>query len=284
VSEEREVVQAAARLERAVEEAHSRYAGASESERTAGIATALRQALAAEPEAVHSAALEQMVEWYPLIPVRTDDPALAAELGELRAEVQRLRQERSATPAAAPAAPSSVDRALLEALLGRGAEKEATPPPERIVASVRALTALAADLARAFLAITAKAGETGLHADRFRTALRGELAGTQPAGSLQALLDEIKLKVAGQLEAFPTACADGARQILKELDPLLLKDQADEKKEGVRLPGGFRPFQHREWWETFEKRHAELTASDDLYQTYFDGPLRRALYRLKERK
>ena len=283
MSEERDVVQAAARLERAAEEAHSRYAGASQSERAAGIATALREALAAEPEALQSPVLEQMVEWYPLIPVRTDDPALAAELTELRAEVQRLRQQQSAAPAA-PAPPSSIDRSLLEALLGRGAEKEATPPPERVVASVRALAALAADLARAFLAITAKAGETALHADRFRTALRGELAGTQPAGSLQALLDEIKLKVAGQLEAFPTACADGARQILKELDPLLLKDAADESKQGVRLPGGFRPFQFREWWETFEKRHAELTASDDLYQTYFDGPLRRALYRLKERK
>jgi len=283
VSDEREVVQAAARLERAVEEAHSRYAGAPESERTAGIATALRQALAAEPESLHSAALEQMVEWYPLIPVRTDDPALAAELAELRGEVARLRQQKSAEPAPAPAA-APIDRPLLEALLGRGAEKEPTPAAERVVGSVRALASLASDLARAFLAVTAKAGETALHADRFRTALRAELAGAQP-GALQALLDEIKLKVAGQLEAFPTACADGARQILKELDPLLMKDAAEEKKEGVRLPGGLgRVFQHREWWEAFERRYAELVSSDDLYQAYFDGPLRRALYRLKERK
>jgi hypothetical protein len=280
MDDELDLNRTAVKLERAADEAHSRYAGSPESERIDGIVAALREALGGEPETAHSALLDRMAEWYPPVPPRIDDPAAAAELLALRAEVERLRQQPSIPPPRGDFDTAS----LLEALLGRDAERvtrEGGADADRITAIVQLLASFATDLAKGFLGAAGKAGETAIHLDRFKSTLRGELSGKSPAGSLKTLLDEIKLKVAAQLEAVPTACSDGARQILKELDPLVLQDQAGEK--GVRI-AGLRPFQHRELWETFQRRHAELMSAEDLYQTYFDGPLRRALYRLQERK
>jgi hypothetical protein len=277
---------AAARLERALDEAFSRYAGAGEDERVGGMAAALQAALAGEPGAMQAALLETLAARVapsesPMPEVVTSvtaSPESTAELAVLRQRVQELEAQ-----AATADAGGSGDTRILDALLGAEARTlapEQRPAPERLAAVVQLLTAFAVDLARAFLAAADRRGDTARQVDRFRAALRGELAGG--GQGLAPLLDEIKHTLATQVEALPIACVKGAQQMLKELDPLVIEDQASES--GGRQFGGLRPFKYRELWETFEKRHTELMSSEDLYRTYFDGPLRSALYRLREAK
>ena len=282
MSDSQDIQRAATRVERAIDEAHSRFAGAPEADRVQGMAAAVRHALASEAKDVQSEILSRLRELYPRLEPRAEDPATAAELERLRGELESARRQPPQAPAPAPRAAADA-AGLVTALLGteggRGGDMAADA--ERAVDVVRSLSAFALDLGRAFLGAAAKAGETMLHVDRFKAALRGELAGTQPAGTVAKLLDEVKLRVAGQIEAFPTACTDGARQMLKELDPLVIQDQAQGD---AAKRGGFRLFQHRELWEAYQRRYDELMAAEDLFQTFFDGPLRRALYRLQEKK
>lgn len=276
MSEADETDRALARLERAVDEAYSRYARAAEAERIDGMAAALREALSSEPATSHDTLLRLMADRYQSAPTRSATGGALDEIRHLRAELASLRQSAIAEPVRQPAA----DAALLRGLLGRDADRLPAGAPAdaaQMVAVIEQLTKLALDLAKAFLTDGDKQhDDTGRHVDRFRTTLLGELSGTLPTGSFGALLDEIRRTVAAPLEAFPGACDAGARQILRELDPLVLDDEATES--GVRVMG-YRPFRLREIWDKFQQRHQELSASEDLYGTYFDAPLRKSLRR-----
>jgi hypothetical protein len=273
------------RLQRSIDEAYSRYAGAGEKERIDGIAMALQGALIDETAALQPALLDALAEAY-----ETPDPEPAApqidagrtaELAALRLEIDRLERQQHRPSAAA----ASTSPALAEVLLGRDAERngDVQQPDEAIVASVvQALVGFAVDLGLGFLATGTKPGDTARHRDHIKSTIRGELLGSLPAGSLADLLGHIKSNVGVQLQAFPKACADGARQMLKELDPLVLEDRASEG--GALAVGGFRPFRHREAWEMFCKKYQELASSEDLFRTYFDGPLQKHLFRLRESK
>lgn len=282
-----QIKSACARLERAADEAYSRYGGASETQRIDGIAAALEESLAREPEALRSVLLDTLAERFaaaplPQRPADGTDDASAAELAALRLEVERLRQGAQAPPGGEGG--STPPPGILEALLGRDtarASEEAPLDVTNVAAVVEQLITFVMDLGRAFLSMGAgsKEGATVRQLDRLRQAVRGEVLGSAPSGSLATVLEELKHRVGAQLQALPMACNDGAQQLLRELDPLMLEDQAQEQ--AVKL-GGLRPFRHREAWEAFRKRHAELVSSEDLYRTYFDGPLRRALRRLQE--
>lgn len=288
MSEAGQIKSACARLERAADEAYSRYGGVPEAQRIDGIAAALEESLAGEPEARRAALLEMLAERFaacplPQLPRAETDDASAAELAALRLEVERLHavQDRAGGEAVRTPPPE-----IVEVLLGREAARLAEEGPlavANVAGVVQQLVTFVMDLGRAFLGMGAGShdGGTVRQLDRLRQAVRGEVLGSGQAGSLATVLEELKLQVGVQLQALPVACNDGAQQLLKELDPLMLEDQAQEQ--ALKL-GGLRPFRHREAWEAFRKRHAELVSSEDLYRTYFDGPLRRALRRLQEAK
>jgi len=274
--DERQLDRAVLRVERAVDEAYSRHAGALERDRIDGMSEVLRQALAAEPEALRPLVLERMFEHCQQSTLVTEDSKLAKEVVALRAEVERLRQARE-TPVAIPAASGAVLRALLGTAAGEIASRNAVDE-DRVAALVQALASFAADLARAFLGTADKSREL-TPAEPLRETLDAELSGRRGAGSFAALLEQIKYKIGAQLEVFSRACEEGAQHILRELEPLVLEDQAREAEQSVL---GYRPFHYREAWQVFQRRYEELVSSSDLYETYFDGPLRKALFKLRK--
>ena len=272
--------EAIARVERALDETYSRHAGLDEQARVDALAEALQQALASEPEAARVALLDQLERRNAPAPASSasepsQSPAAnAAELEELRREIERLRQ----APSAAATAPSTgADRAVLMALLGGEAERLGSGvDAARVAGVVQALTAFARDLVKGFLSEPGKRGDSIVQLDRFHSAVRGELSGSLAGGSTSALLGEATRRVGVQLEAFSVACARGAKSLLDELGPELLEDQCGE--------GGFGPFKYRGMWETFVRRQRELADASDLFETYFDPALRNAMYQLGDQK
>jgi hypothetical protein len=279
---------AIARLQRALDDAYSRYAGSGESERVDGMATALEEALANEAPPLHAELLERLAEEFaeialpcPVPPgvgdtgVRTTtsagpDPALLGELSALRLEVERLRGAARRAPEPVRHVPSG----LPEALLGADAHGvDAVLDPGRALSLVAELASFCADVGRAFLQGGTRGG--GAQGDALAASLHGELAGTLPAGSVAARLGEIKQEVANQLEAVTMGCADGARQLLKELDPLVLEDGAREQLPRLGM------FRDGELWKVYQRRHAELSNREDLYRAYFDGQIRKYQFRLR---
>lgn len=274
---EREVV---ARVERALDEAYSRYAGLDEESRVEGLAEALQQALASEPEATHADLLDHLARRHTLPPASSSNPPSqamatnAAELEDLRREIERLRQAQSAVVVAEPAA---LDRGVLEVLLGADAQRlESSVDPARVAGVVKALTAFAVDLVKGFLSAPGRQGDSIVQLDRFRNAVRAELSAASPAGGTDALLEETKRRIGVQLEAFSVACSRGAKSLLDELGPEVLEDLCGD--------GGFGPFKYRGMWETFVRRHRELADAEDLFETYFDPALRNAMFQLGEKK
>lgn len=272
--------EAIARVERALDEAYSRYAGLDEQARVDGLAEALQQALAAEPEAARVALLDQLEKRTALAPASASSapsqppPANAAEMEELRREIERLRHAQAA---AVTAASTGADRAVLMALLGGEVDRlGSSVDAARVAGVVQALVAFARDMVKGFLSAPGKRGDSIVQLDRFHSAVRGELSGSLAGGSAAALLGETTQRVGIQFEAFSIACARGAKSLLDELGPELLEDLCGE--------GGFGPFKYRGIWETFVRRHRELADAQDLFETYFDPALVNAMYQLAEKK
>jgi hypothetical protein len=273
---EREVI---ARIQRTVDDAYSRYAGLEEQARVDGLTDALLQALGAEPAAMRAAALDFLERENAVAAVGPSAappaPAVAnAEVEELRRELERLRQAPATAATPSPGAP---DGGVVDALLGADAERFAgSVDPTRIAGVVQALAAFAVDMVKGFLSAPDRPGDSFVQLDRFRTAVRGELTGSGAAGSTRSLLAETTRRVGVQLEAFSVACERGAKSLLGEISPELLEDQRGE--------GGFGPFKYRGMWETFARRHRELTDSGDLFENFFDPALRNAMYQLGEKR
>jgi hypothetical protein len=114
-------------------------------------------------------------------------------------------------------------------------------------------------------------------AGRIRAIIADEVAGRVSPGQLEAQLEDIRHQVAGQILAFRDACEVGVQNLLRQLRPEAI--EAESGKQAVTVAGR-RPFFHRECWEHFERRHEDLRAADNLYETYFDGAYRSALRRL----
>lgn len=261
------------RLQRSLDEAYTRYAGEDEESRVEGLVEALGRALALEPEEARAALLEELGAGYVAPPeahAHVAHAAATSEIDALREEIERLR--------AAPPPPraGATENAVVEALLGGGLDPREVADPTRVAGAVRALAIFAMDLIKGFLS-TSDPGSSLVQLDRFRAALRGELQGASPAGTTAALLEETKLAIGLQAQAFTIACVRGAKGMLSELDPVFLED--------LSAGGGFLGIgKHQKMWETFEKHHRELLSSDDLYDTYFDGAFRAALLDLRARK
>jgi hypothetical protein len=272
--------EAIARIERALDEAYSRYAGLDEQARVDGLTEALHEALASEPGVTRIALLDQLDKRTApvLTPVAEQpnqaSPAQLAEVQELRREIERLRQVQSE---AVPAASTGAERAVVMALAGGEVERlGGSVDGARLAGVVQALAAFARDMVKGFLSEPGKRGDSIVQLDRFHSTVRGELAASLPAGSTAALLGETTQRVGIQLEAFSVACGRGARSLLDELGPELLEDLCGE--------GGFGPFKYRSMWETFVRRHRELADAPDLFETYFDKALVNAIYQLAEKK
>jgi hypothetical protein len=279
--------QAALRLRATLEELLDRHADTGEAARSEALVRSLRHEAAALPGKSKAAVLTALRALYP------DDPTPAASAGGTSATQRRLEQEiarlrdalaeaRAAAGAAAAAAPAQAPppapagefaRRMASVLVG-GADAAAGPEAEeRIAGIVGVLQGFAAGLARTYLGATAEPDRT--MAGHFQAVLADEIAGRRPAGSVEALLEQIRRQIGAQLVAFREACDAGAQNLLKQISPHAVADGA---KEGVKF-AGMRPFWHRECWERFEARWEDLRTSDNLYETYFDGAFRRALLR-----
>jgi len=266
-----------ARLQRALDEAYARYAEVDEEARVQGLVEALHRALAVEPQAERTILLDQLSAGVtaPTAP-RPGSPVQQHEVEELRAEVERLRVALAqASHAPQPnASAQAIQAALIGAEAGVSRIDEA-----RVAAVVQALTSFATDLVKAFLSLPERRGDSVVQVDRFRGALRGELLGTAESGATERVLQETKVRIAKQMDAFLVACVKGARNLLNELDPVVLEEFS--KEAGRDFLGMFR---HQKMWEAFERRHRELAGADDLYDTYFDGAFRAAIAELRENK
>jgi hypothetical protein len=276
VTDVKELERTVARLERAMDDAYSRYAPTAEEERIAGITTALRTAVLSVPGPLRAISLELLADRCEPASSARADPSASAELVLLRAEVEQLRAQ-------AVARDKRAGQAVLEALIGADraiAFGDDEPDSARIGEAVRLLTNFALDLAKAFIAATDQKGGADQAVNRLREALRAEVRG-EPGVRLATVLDEIRRNIGVELQAFRVACQDGVQEMLRQFDPLLLELQTSKRKGGVRILG-LRPFRFRELWEALQQRRTEMATDEDLYQTFFDGPLRRARERLRQ--
>jgi hypothetical protein len=276
VTDIKELERTVARLERTMDDAYSRYAPTAEEDRTAGVAAALRTALLSAPESLRAISLELLADRYEPGSTAPEDPTAAAEIVVLRAEVERLQSEQAAREERA-------DDDLVAALVGPDGARalgDDGPDMRRLANAVRLLTNFSVDLAKAFLAAADQKGAAEQAVARLRDSLRAELQG-EPGGRLAAILDEIRRNVGVELQAFRDACQNGAQELLRQFDPLLFDLQTNKRKGGVRI-FGFRPFRFRELWQALQLRRTELVNDEDLYQTFFDGPLRRARVQLRQ--
>ena len=273
----REIERILARTERAMDEAYSRFARADESQRVDGVASALQRAIESVPADLQPVILELLGDRYEASGPRTDDTALAAELALLRAETERLRAERQATQGR-----QRPDAMVLQALLGADgmdAPGNGSADAEQVSAAVRELVVFSLDLARGFLGSVETANGASENAERWRRGLQAQLRG-EPGEPLAALLEETKMSIVALLQGIPSACRDGAKQLLKELDPLLLEYQARDSGKQIL---GFQLSHFRDLWQAFQRRYAELFGDDDLYEAYFAGPLKKARFQLRTR-
>jgi len=259
MSELKEIERAAHRLERAMDEAYSRYLGVDEEQRIEGVAAALRSTLESVPENARPFLLEMLAERYEPDTPRVDDRA-AAEVAALKIENERLRRELDAAERRRASSPG-----VAAALLGEAARSAGALDEERVAAVVRALREFTQTLAENLLAPPGKRAAKQQAGERVQQALSAQLGGDE--GAWNALLEDLKKAIAAHLRAVQPACLEGGRFLLQQLDPAVL-----EGEEGVaqnKWLGGVLGMRERELFRAFERRYAKLVRDEDLYETYF---------------
>jgi hypothetical protein len=276
----------ATRVQRVLEAALDRHAGRGEEERAEALARTLRAELSGLPAERRGPILEALLALYPAAPAAPPAGDRDAER-RLEREVEALQAALAAARAAPPEAPApaaaagALAEAVVRVLVGTSRDPKAllaggAVTEERLVGLLRVLVAFVAEISRTYLGATADPDKT--MAGHLQSVLADELQGRRQAGSLEALLEQLRRQLGGQLVAFREACESGAQNLLRQLTPSAIADGSGS--EGVRIFGS-RPFYHRECWERFEARWEELRKADNLYETYFDGAFRRTQLRAR---
>src|SRR5262249_11939146 len=160
---------------------------------------------------------------------------------------------------------------------GRGKDAEApraAPGLAARAASVRsALVDFTERLGRVFLGATADADRT--MAGRVRGLVGDVVRGRAESVALTDAFEHIFRQIGGQLLAFRAACEARAPDLLQQLGPAAIEAEAARAGTGV----GRRFFFYKECWDLLVQRHEALRASDELFETYFNGAYRGALLR-----
>jgi hypothetical protein len=265
------------RVQRILEEALDRHADQSEAARAEALTRTLRAEVAALASASRGPVLAALAALYPEEPAITVGPAASdgQATRRLEEEVQRLRealaaaQATPATPSPAPAPPSGpLLGELAKVIVGssRRAALAGTPgAEERMLGVIRALLDLAAGLARGYLSVGLEADKT--MAGHLQMVMADEVEGKRPAGSVKALLEQMRQQIGIQVLAFRRACDVGARELLRQLAPGSLAAAA----------GKSRLFYYKECWDAFEARYEELRRADNIFETYFDVAFQREM-------
>ena len=275
---------AAMRILAALEELLDRHAGRPDEERQATLVSALRDLMTEIPDAERGPTLQALRALLPPDEVVRDVEAgaAAARVFELEDEVARLREQLRAVPAPAPAAASTSASPELTARLTRmlqvGAnELEAAAPADleaRLADTLALLVDFAIGLLRAYIPVTQDEDRTV--AGLVQRVVADAVLGRGDPDGLAAHVERTRRQIGGQVLAFRRACEDGARSVLKGLTPAVIESEAARTASFLeRKLGGA-----TQCWEAYQKRFDEIRAATDLYQTHFDGPLRREMHRL----
>jgi hypothetical protein len=269
----------AVRIQRLLDETLDRHASGSEVERVHALVDTLRvelRGVAVSDRAPILAALRALNPEPDLLGSRAP-PALTVRELELEAEVERLRAVLVEQPLVPATAPGETERALVQALVGSGRDVDALlvdPAMASRAASVaRSLVEFTERLGRVFLGAIAEADHT--MAGRVRGLVTDVVVGRAEPDVLADAFESIFRQIGGQLLAFREACEIAARDLLKQLGPAAIEAEVARAGTGV----GRRFFFHKECWELFAQRHEVLRSSDELFETYFNGPYRGALLR-----
>jgi hypothetical protein len=273
---------AAMRILAALEELLDRHAGRPDEERQATLVTALRDLMNEIPDAERGPTIQALRALLPPDEVVRDVEAGAtsARVLELEDEVARLREELRAKPAPAPAATAASPElvARLARMLQVGArELEAAAPADleaRLADTLALLVDFAIGLLRAYIPVTQDEDRTV--AGLVQRVVADAVLGRGDPDGLAAHVERTRRQIGGQVLAFRRACEEGARSVLKGLTPAVIESEAARNASFIeRKLGGA-----TQCWEAYQKRFDEIRAATDLYQTHFDGPLRREMHRL----
>src|SRR5262249_48030621 len=270
----------AVRIQRLLDEALDRHANGSEAERAQALVDALRVGLRGLPAAERApspTALRALNPDVDLPGPRAPQGPSAREL-DLEAEVERLRAAL-AEPVAPPTTPpaGATERALVLALAGSGKDIDAllADPPlaGRVASAASAPVEFPERPGRLVPGGPAAAART--MAGRVRGLVGDVVRGRAESDALTDAFERIFRQIGGQLLAFREACEAGARDLLKQIGPAAIEAEAARAGTGV----GRRFFFYKECWELLMQRHEALRASDELFETYFNGAYRGALLR-----
>jgi hypothetical protein len=269
------------RIHRHLEELLDRQAAAGEGARLDALAAELRDALRGLRADERSPVLALLQRLTPQAPVATptahSGPS-AREL-ELEDEVARLKAERDARPAPASSSPELVaGLAKAIGLSTRDVTAAAGDPAgqARLAAVVGTLVDFAVSLLRAYIPVTED--EDRSVAKMVNGLVADAVTGRNQGAELSEQVERTRRQIGGQVVAFRKASDNGARAMLKVLSPAVIEAEASrgasflEKRFGIAA----------QCWELFGRRFEELRASPDLYQTHFDGPLRREMHQLAQ--
>lgn len=273
---------AAMRILAALEELLDRHAGQPDEERQMTLVTGLRQLMTEIPEAERAPTLQALRALVPPDEVVRDVEAgtAAARVFELEDEVARLQEQLRAVPSPAPAAPSAGSPELtarLARMLQVGARELENAPADletRLADTLALLVEFAIGLLRAYIPVTQDEDRTV--AGLVQRVVADAVLGRGDPDGLAAHVERTRRQIGGQVLAFRRACEEGARSVLRGLTPAVIEAEAGrnatflEKKFGTAT----------QCWEAYQKRFEEIRAATDLYQTHFDGSLRREMHRL----
>jgi hypothetical protein len=269
----------AVHIQRLLDETLDRHASGSEVERVQALVDTLRAELrrvSVTDRAPTLAALRALNPEPELFSPRAPQAPTLREL-ELEAEVEQLRAALVEQPLASTATPGETERALVRALVGSGRDLDellVDPAMASRAASVaRSLVEFTERLGRVFLGAIAETDHT--MAGRIRGLVTDVVLGRAEPDVLADAFEHVFRQIGGQILAFREACETGARDLLKQLGPAAIEAEVARAGTGV----GRRFFFHKECWELFGQRHEVLRSSDELFETYFNGPYRGALLR-----
>lgn len=275
---------AAMRILGVLEELLDRHAGRPDDERQATLVRALRDGLGELSDAQRAPALHALRGLLPPEDLAVPDAgarAGSARVLELEDEVAHLRAQLAARPVEAAPTPASPALAARLAKLLQVSQRDLDTVPAgelegRLVDTLALLTDFALGLLRAYIPVTQDEDRTvaGLVQRMVADAVmeRGQGDG------LADHVERTRRQIGGQVLAFRRACEEGARSVLRGLAPAVIEAEASrtasyiEKKLGASA----------QRWEAYQKRFDEIRAATDLYQSHFDGPLRREMHRLAQ--
>ena len=263
------------RIQRSLEESLDRHAGQSEEARAEALARTLETELSRLDASQAEEVLGLLADQYASVSRPVDSLGdQSARIRELEAELAALR----ANPPAPVVEPSAFVNSVAELLLGGRGDVDALladrrQAEERLLGLIRALLQFSTLVSQAFLGVEAEPDAT--MSGRVRSEMADELSGRMPSGTFEAMLGQVQHQISNQILAFREACEVGAQNLLKQVSPHAI---ASEVAGGSMSVLGIRPL--REQWERFEERYEELRRADNLFEDFFDGAFRKAVFRL----